>query len=222
VINPDDPHAGHQAFVAGEPVASASAAVLALHGRGAGPEDIVELARVVSGPGFALVAPRAAMNTWYPYSFLEPFERNQPWLDSALKAASENLDRILAAGVPAERVVVLGFSQGGCLGLEFAARNARRYGALIGFSAGLIGPDGTDRSYPGSLAGTPVLLGCSDVDPHIPRARVEETAEVLRRLGGVVTLRLYPGMGHLVNQEEVALAREMVAPLASAHRGTAG
>jgi predicted esterase len=153
------------------------------------------------------------MNTWYPYSFLEPLERNQPWLDSALKSVREHLDRILAAGVPAERVMLLGFSQGGCLALEFAVRNARRYGALAGFSAGLIGPEGTDRSYPGSLDGTPALLGCSDVDPHIPLARVHETAEVLRRLGAEVNVRIYPGMGHMVNEDEVVLARQLASRL---------
>jgi predicted esterase len=210
----DDPHGGRPALLAGEPLGSARAAILALHGRGADPEDIIGLARAVAGPGFALVAPRAAMNTWYPYSFLEPLERNQPWLDSALKSVKDHLDRILAAGVPAERVVLLGFSQGGCLAVEFAARNARRYGGLIGFSAGLIGPDGIDRSYPGSLDGTPALLGCSDVDPHIPLARVEETAEILRRLGAEVTVRIYKGMGHTVNEDELVLARQLVASLA--------
>jgi predicted esterase len=209
----DDPHAGQPALVDGEPLGSARAAILALHGRGAGPEDIIGLAQAVAGPGFALVAPRAAMNTWYPYSFLEPLERNQPWLDSALKSVKEHLDRILAAAIPAERVIILGFSQGGCLALEFAARNARRYGGLVGFSAGLIGPEGVDRSYPGSLEGTPALLGCSDVDPHIPLSRVQETAEVLRRLGAEVTVRIYPGMGHLVNEDEVAQARQLAARL---------
>ena len=123
------------------------------------------------------------------------------------------LAAIAAAGIPAERTVVLGFSQGACLATEFSARNAQRYGGVVGLSGGLIGPDGTPRDYAGSLGGTPVFLGCSDVDPHIPKERVNQTAEVLRGLGGAVAARLYPGMGHTVNQDEIEAVRALMGSL---------
>jgi predicted esterase len=136
---------------------------------------------------------------------MEPLESNEPWLSSALSLVGEIVD-----GLTAERVVLLGFSQGACLATEYAARNARRYGGVVGLSGGLIGPDGTQWPYPARLAGTPVFLGCSDVDGHIPRRRVEETARVLENLGGAVTMRLYPGMGHEVNADELAWIRELL------------
>jgi len=184
----------------GEPLERASAAILLVHGRGASARDILTIAAEVEAPGFAFLAPDAADGAWYPNRFMEPIESNQPWLDSAL----ELLGSILAGvtrRIPAERVVLLGFSQGACLALEFAARNARRYGGLVGLSGGLIGPDGTPRDYPGSLDGTPVFLGCSDVDPHIPARRVLDSAGWLEKLGGSVRVELYPGLGHEVNHD---------------------
>jgi predicted esterase len=138
-----------------------------------------------------------------------PMEQNEPYLSSALRRVGEVLTQIAAAGVPSERTGLLGFSQGACLTTEFIARNARRYGGVAGLSGGLIGPPGTPRTYGGALDGTPVFLGCSEVDFHIPKERVEETAEVLRSLGGQVELRLYPNMGHLVNEDEVLAVREL-------------
>jgi predicted esterase len=158
---------------------------------------------MVDPGGMAFLAPQAAGNTWYPYRFLEPAERNEPWLSSALGLLADLLGHVAAAGIPPERTALLGFSQGGCLALEYGARNARRQGALVGLSGGLIGADGVPREDRGSLDGTPVFLGCSDVDPHIPRYRFDETAEVLRGLGGKVDARLYPGMGHAINQDEL-------------------
>jgi predicted esterase len=209
------PHAAQPVFRAGAPLESARAALVLLHGRGASAADILALGEEVAAPNVALLAPEAAGNTWYPYSFLAPLERNEPWLSSALSVVRATVATVEAAGVPAARIVLLGFSQGGCLALEFAARNARRYGGVAGLSAGLIGPDGTPRDYPGSLDGTPVFLGCSDVDPHIPAARVRESAEVLTRLGSGVTMRLYPGMGHTVNDDELEAVRALVAQAAS-------
>ena len=209
-----DPHRGPPALVAGSPPETAGAAVVAVHGRGASPEDILPLAAMIGGPDLAYVAPRAAGGTWYPNRFLEPIERNQPWLDSALGVLADTLDRLGAAGVPPERTLLLGFSQGACLTLEFAARNARRYGGLAGFSGALIGPPGMPRGYPGSLAGTPVFLGCSDRDPHVPADLVLVTADALRALGGEVTARLYPGLGHTVNEDEVEEARRIARALA--------
>lgn len=160
-------------------------------------------------PGFVYLAPEAAHNTWYPYRYSEPLERNQPWLSAALQM----LERLLAeveAAVPAAKVVLLGFSQGGCLTLEFAARHARRYAGAVGLSAALIGPPGTPRDYPGSFDGTPVFLGCSDVDPHVAAADVTASADVFRRLGAEVTLRLYPGLGHTVNADELDAVRQVM------------
>lgn len=196
-------HAGAVAARRGEPLATAGAAVVMIHGRGDSAEGILELADVLERPGIAFVAPQAANRTWYPNSFLAPISRNEPWLSSALDAVDGVMTEVARAGVPPERTVLLGFSQGACLASEYAARNARRYGGLAALSGGLIGPDGTDRDYSGSLAGTPVFLGCSDIDPHIPVERVHETGEVLRRLGADVDERIYPNFGHTVNQDEI-------------------
>ncbi|HET6824148.1 MAG TPA: dienelactone hydrolase family protein [Anaerolineales bacterium] len=204
------PHQGQPVRMAGEPVSRARAAMLMIHGRGASAEDILSLSNEFDQPGFAYFAPQAAGNTWYPNRFLVPLAENEPWLSSALKFVDEVLTEIINAGIPSERVILLGFSQGACLALEFAARNARRYGGIAGLSGALIGPDDTPRDYKGSLAGTPVFLGCSDVDFHVPRERVGQTAEVLKKLGGEVTERLYPNMGHTVNQDEIDFVHSMM------------
>jgi predicted esterase len=200
---------GQRILQAGEPLAAARAAMILVHGRGASAEDIMTIASEVQQPGFAYLAPQAANNAWYPNSFMAPIESNEPYLSAALEMLATLLERVEAT-VPASRVVLLGFSQGACLTLEFAARNARRYGGVVGFSGGLIGPEGTPRDYPGGFDGTPVFLGCSDVDPHIPKERVLETAEVYKRMGASVTARLYPGMAHTVSLEEIAEARALV------------
>jgi predicted esterase len=200
---PNDPHRDQPVLTAGAPLAQARGAMLMVHGRGASAHDILSLALELRQANFAYLAPAAAENAWYPYRFMEPMERNEPWLSSALAKLESVLAQIAAAGIPPERTLILGFSQGACLSLEFGARHARRYGGLIGLSGGLIGPDGTPRDYAGSLAGTPVLLGCSDVDPHIPQARVDASAEVLRRLGGAVDERIYPNLPHTVNRDEL-------------------
>jgi predicted esterase len=192
----------------------ASAALVLVHGRGGSAEGILSLAGELTRPGFAFLAPQAAGNTWYPLSFLAPMERNEPYLSSALDALAALLERLAGAGIPPERTILLGFSQGACLALEFAARNAQRYGGLAGLSGGLIGPEGISRDYTGSLEGTPVFLGCSDVDPHIPRERVVESGRVLERLGGKVVVRLYPSLGHTINQDELDRVRSMMATLA--------
>ncbi len=204
------PHQGQPVLTAGESLEKARAAMIMIHGRGASAEDILELAGELKQPRFAFLAPQARGYTWYPNSFLAPIASNEPGLSSGLAVIASILDHLAEAGISAERTMLLGFSQGACLTLEFAARNARRYGGVVGLSGGLIGPDGTPRDYAGSLAGTPVFLGCSDVDPHIPKERVEESAEVLRRLGGDVTARLYPRMGHMVNRDELRFVQEMM------------
>ena len=209
-----DPHAGEPTLVAGAPLERARLALLLLHGRGASAESILELGMEVAPEGAALVAPQAAGNTWYPLSFLAPTQSNEPFLSSALTKVATALAAIAAAGIPAERTLLAGFSQGACLAAEFAARNPRRYGGVAVLSGGLIGPPGGMRSDRGDLASTPVFLGCSDVDGHVPKPRVEESAEIFRGLGAAVSLRLYAGMAHTVNADEIAIVRRMVTALA--------
>lgn len=206
-----DPHADQPVRMAGAPLADARVAVVMIHGRGAAAENILTLVPALETEGAAFLAPQAAGGTWYPYGFMSPIEQNEPGITSGLRAISRVLDRLAEAGVPLERTLLLGFSQGACLATEFVARHARRYAGLASLSGGLIGPAATPRDYAGSLDGTPVFLGCSDVDSHIPAERVRESAEVLRRLGGEVTMRLYPGMGHLINEDEIAAVQSMLA-----------
>jgi predicted esterase len=198
------PHQGQRVVTAGAPLEGAKGAVVMVHGRGASPESILTLAPALNRPGFAYLAPAAAGGAWYPNGFMAPIPSNEPGITSGMRAIDDVLAIVRASGIPPERTVLLGFSQGACLSLEYAARNARRYGGVATLSGGLIGPDGTPRDYAGSLDGTPVFLGCSDVDFHIPRERVEFSAQVIGGLGGDVTLRLYPGMGHLVSEDEIA------------------
>jgi phospholipase/carboxylesterase len=195
---------------AGEPLDRAKLALLMMHGRGAQAEDILSLAAQLAQPGFSYLAPQAVGNTWYPNRFLDPLASNEPWLTSALLTMGDVLGNIIQAGIPPERIMLLGFSQGACLTLEFAARNAKRYGGVVGLSGALIGPDDTQRNYQGSLAGTPVFLGCSDADFHVPKERVQQAADVLRHLGGVVTERLYPNLDHSVNQDEIDFVRGLM------------
>ena len=197
-------------LTAGAPLDRARAAVVMLHGRGGSAEDILSLADALEMPDLAYVAPQAPGHTWYPLSFLAPIAQNEPALSRALATVGAVVVAIAEGGVPAERAVLIGFSQGGCLALEYAARNARRYGGVAGLSAALIGPPGTPRDYAGSLAGTPMFLGCSDVDGHIPLWRVQESTRVLRGLGAEVTERIYPGMGHTINDDEIAHVRKLL------------
>ena len=205
------PHQDQPVVAAGRPLGEATAAVVMVHGRGATAESILELAGEFDRPDLAYVAPQAAGDTWDPYSFMAPTRQNEPYLSSALERIGEVLELLEKEGIPPERTVLLGFSQGACLSLEYAARNARRYGGVVGLSGGLIGPAGTPRDYEGdnegTFAGTPVFLGCSDRDPHIPRERVDETAEVMREMGAEVTERIYPAMGHTVNEDELEFVR---------------
>jgi predicted esterase len=207
------PHQGQPLIIAGEPLESARAAMIMIHGRGASAEDILSLTAELPQPGFVFLAPQAAGNTWYPNSFLEPIASNEPGISSGHAIIASLLDQLAKVGISAERTIILGFSQGACLSLEYVARNAHRYGGVVGLSGGLIGPDDTPRDYPDSLAGTPVFLGCSDIDPHIPKERVLLSAEVLQRLDANVTTRLYPHMGHTVNRDELRTVQAMMAAL---------
>ena len=219
----DRPHQTQPLITSGADLAEADAVLIMVHGRGASARSILTLADELDVPdGFALLAPQAAQSTWYPYSFLAPLERNEPWLSSALDAVGAAVAQAEQHGIPAERIVLLGFSQGACLTLEYAARNARRYGGLVALSGGLLGsgqqpgeiPNDKTFRYDGSLDGTPAFLGCSDVDAHIPVERVHASADALEALGADVTKRIYPGMGHTVNTDEVAFVQEMLAGVA--------
>lgn len=198
-----DPHANPQILQAGAPINEARIVAILLHGRGASAHDILTLSAEFSARDVAYLAPQAAGNTWYPYSFLMPIEQNEPSLSSALTVIQELLASLAQKGFPPNRVALMGFSQGACLALEFAARHAQRYAAIAGFSGGLIGPPGVARNYSGSFDGTPVFMGCSDVDPHIPVERVHESAEVFARMGAAVDKRIYPHMEHTINEAEV-------------------
>jgi predicted esterase len=204
-----DPHSGEPVLARGAKPEDARLAVILIHGRGASTEDILGLAHELRLPDILYLAPQAAGNTWYPYSFLSPIERNEPFLSSALEVIERLGDLAGRQGFGPERLGFLGFSQGACLALEFAARHARRYAGVIGFSGGLIGPPGTSRDYQGSFDGTPVFLGCSDVDSHVPLERVNESAGVFRRMGAAVDERIYPRMGHTVNRDEIDAVRAL-------------
>lgn len=197
-------------MTAGLSITQAKAAMILVHGRGASASDILELADVLGHPDFAYLAPQARGNTWYPNSFLSPMRRNEPGLSSALQVLADLVAQLENGGIPAHKIVLAGFSQGACLASEFVARHARRYGGLLVFSGGLIGPEGTPRNYAGDLAGTPVFLGCSDVDFHIPKGRVHETTAMLKKLGGNVTEKIYPNMGHTIVHDEVHQARRVL------------
>ena len=198
-----DPHAGNPVLVAGTPLSEARAAMVLIHGRGGSAGDILTLAEPLGVDGVAYLAPQAADHSWYPQRFLVPLEQNEPWLSSALDTVGRTLDLIQEQGIPADRIALGGFSQGACLALEYAGRNPRRYGAVAAFSGGLIGPEVDRERYRGDLAGAPVFLGCSDRDFHIPVDRVHASSQVMRELNGEVVERIYPNMGHTVNQDEV-------------------
>jgi predicted esterase len=206
-----DPHANQPILGAGPPPQQADGALIMLHGRGASSESILSLYPMLEVPTIAALAPQAADGTWYPYSFLAPLEQNQPYLDSALLRVDSIVSDLLSRDIPSQRIAIFGFSQGACLTCEYAARHARPYGAIIAFTGGLIGPPGTPRDYPGSLKQTPVFLGASDPDPHVPFERVEETRDVFERMGAIVELRRYPGMGHTIDTDEIEAARALIA-----------
>jgi len=198
-----DPHAGQPVLHAGAPIADARIVAIMLHGRGASAEDILGLAGEFRATGVAYLAPQAAASAWYPYSFLAPTEQNEPGLSSALRVIGGLVEQLNQAAIPSERIALMGFSQGACLTSEFAARHARRYAVVAAFSGGLIGPPGAPREYAGGFDGTPIFLGCSDIDPHIPVERVHESAEVFARMGAAVDKRIYPRMGHTINRAEI-------------------
>ena len=198
------PHADQPVVRTGADDATARAAMIIIHGRNAGPENILDLVRVLDRPDFMYLAPAAAGGTWYPFSFMAPRERNEPGISSGLFVIESIVTDLLARGFASQQIMLLGFSQGACLASEFSIRHPRRYGGVMALSGGLIGEPGTTwDDVTTSLDGTPVFLGCSDVDPHIPAERVLESEAVFRRLGASVTRKLYAGMGHTVSADEI-------------------
>jgi phospholipase/carboxylesterase len=204
------PHQGQPLVTAGTPLDDAGAAVVLVHGRGATAQSIVQMAEEFHREGVAYLAPQAAGNTWYPNPFTAPVEANEPGRTSGLRAIGDAIDDANEAAIPTDRAMVVGFSQGACLASEYVARNPTRYGGLAVLSGGLIGETVDPDDYDGDLERTPVFLGCSDSDPHIAEERVHESARVFERLNGDVTERLYPGMGHGVNRDELERVAGMV------------
>jgi len=204
------PHQGQPLETAGAPLESARGAVVLVHGRGATARSILQMATAFPQADVAYLAPQAARNTWYPNPFTAPVESNEPGRTSGLQAISTAIETVVEAGIPRSKIMLLGFSQGACLASEYVARNPERYGGVAVLSGGLIGETIDPRVYDGDLDGTPVFLGCSDVDPHIPAERVHETATVFERLNANVTTRLYEGMGHGVNKDERTFVAEMI------------
>ncbi len=205
-----DPHAGQLMHHMGLPLAASGRAAILLHGRNASPRNILDLVPRLARPNFTYLAPAAANSTWYPLSFLAEREQNEPFLSSALRRLDLLIADVVHSGVPRSRIVMLGFSQGACLACEFAYRHPARYGGLVVFSGGLIGPPGTTWTGAGSFDGMPAFLGGSDSDAHVPVTRVEESSAVLARMGAVVTTCTYPGMGHLVNDDEIRHAQTLM------------
>ena len=217
-VNPDQPfegpHQGGEVFTYGSNAAEAKAAVILIHGRGGAAQSMLPLAGEFGVPGVHYTAPQANNYTWYPYSFLQPIENNQPGISSGLQRIHDLIVQLQEDGIPKEKVMLLGFSQGGCLATEYAARHPARYGGVVGYSGGLIGPEIDFNNYDGYMEGTPVVLGCSTVDPHIPKERVDETEEVYQKLGANVQKKLYPGMPHTVNEDEIRIVRSMIEKIA--------
>ena len=205
-----DPHRDQPVRTAGAALSTARLAAVLLHGRGASAEDILGLASEMYDERIAYLAPQAAGHTWYPNSFLAPIVQNEPWLSSALAKVGATVQLALDAGLTHDRIVVCGFSQGACLSSEFVARNPVRYGAMIAFTGGLVGPPGSDLHHPGDLAGTPALFSSGDPDPHVPWSRVADSADQYKAMGAAVQMQRYAGRPHTVSPREIEFARRLV------------
>ena len=212
---PLPPHGGQPIETRGRPLGEGRVALIMIHGRNAAPKNILDLVPALRHPEVTYVAPAAAGGTWYPTSFLSPIEQNEPGISSGISVVHSLIEKAIAGGVPAERIVLLGFSQGACLAATAAQRRPARYGGLIVCSGGLIGPPGTRWSEDGTFAQTPVFLECSDLDAHVPEERVRASAAVFERMGAAVTTRIVPGMGHVVNDDEIAFTGELLEALAA-------
>lgn len=199
-----------QVIRTGKQTGEATKALIMIHGRGGSAEDILGLAQYLPVNDFALFAPQATNNTWYPYSFLAAPKDNEPWLSSALEVVKEVVADVEATGIKKEDIYFLGFSQGACLTLEFVTRYANRYGGAVAFTGGLIGDKIYEQNYTGDFAGTPIFIGTSDPDPHVPVERVHASAEILSGMHAQVTKKIYKNMGHTINQDEINLVSELI------------
>lgn len=205
------PHQKEKTIVAGNEPEEAKAAIILIHGRGASAESILTLTNELEGTeNMHFAAPQANNFTWYPFSFLRPSEQNEPGLSSGLQAIYDIVEDLNERGIPKEKIVFLGFSQGACLASEYVARHPARYGGLIAFSGGLIGEEVISENYSGNLKGTPYFVGCSDIDSHIPEERVHQSADVMEKLGAEVIKKIYPGMGHTVNADQIKHAQDII------------
>ena len=204
------PHHGQRVVSVGAPLADSRGVVVMLHGRNAGPDNILDLVPRLNRPKLTYLAPAAANRSWYPYTFMAEREKNEPFLSSALARLDDLIVDLSHRRIDATQIVVLGFSQGACLATEFVFRHPRRYGGLIAFTGGLIGPPGATWDTGGSFDGMPAFFGCSDVDAHVPIGRVRESTEIFARMAADVTSRVYAGMGHIVNDDEIRWARELI------------
>ncbi len=194
----------------GTPLREADKALIMLHGRGANPESILTLSELLHVEGYALLAPRATNNTWYPLSFLAPLADNEPWLSSAIKVVEQTVNSVLEAGIKPENTYILGFSQGACLATEFAARHARRYGGIVAFTGGLIGKEIDPANYSGDFQQTPIFFGTSDPDFHVPVERVYASANIVREMGADVTEKVYLNRGHTISADEIELVNQLI------------
>ncbi|CAM3825926.1 alpha/beta hydrolase [Mucilaginibacter galii] len=200
----------NQYKTAGAPAATAKGALVMLHGRGGTASNILSLARELNVASFALYAPQATNDSWYPYSFMAPDEQNEPALDSALQVIGDLVQQIVKDGIPEEKIFFMGFSQGACLTLEYIARNARRFGGAIAFTGGLVGEQLNLANYTGNFDGTPILITTGNPDPHVPLSRVEESVTILQQHKASVTLKVYPGRPHTITQDEIDLANTLI------------
>jgi phospholipase/carboxylesterase len=197
-------------IIQGKKPEDASAVLIMVHGRGGSAEDILTIAQYLNTKDFCLLAPEAVNNTWYPYSFLSPVERNEPWLSSALSVLKGIVEELKGKGISEEKIYFLGFSQGACLTLEFVARNAARFGGVAALTGGLIGEQLNIENYKGDFAGTPVFIGTSDPDPHVPVTRVNESEQILNQMNASVTKKIYKGMGHTISQDEINELNQLI------------
>jgi len=195
---------------AGQPLGTATKALIMLHGRGGSAADVLSLARHLHVSSFALLAPQATQHTWYPQSFLAPTAQNEPWLSDALAAVGHAVAEATGIGIGEENIYFMGFSQGACLTLEYVARHAARYGGVAAFTGGLIGDQLMEANYTGNFGGTPIFIGSSDPDFHVPPERVRASTALLTKLGAQVTEKIYPNMGHTITQEEIDLANQLI------------
>ncbi|MDB5119410.1 MAG: phospholipase [Sphingobacteriales bacterium] len=195
---------------AGKELTATSRVLILLHGRGGSSDDILSFSSHLNVKEYSLLAPQATNNAWYPYSFLAPTAQNEPWLSSALNLLKELLDEVLAKGIPTEHIYFSGFSQGACLALEFVARNANKYGGVAAFTGGLIGDKIYNENYKGDFQGTPIFIGTSNPDPHVPVERVYASTNILKSMNASVTEKVYANMGHTINEDEIRNANSLI------------